>query len=187
MSVATKRRFVQNKCDTEYLELKEGDKIARICESRGNNLHEVEDENGDIYLASMPAKFRRTVWVLRDQFVVLQPIEEGDKVKAEIEHVLDEDNILNMWEQKLWPARFESYAVLITRDSKRAAATTTNEGESSNWIDDDMLPPSDDSESEASGASGSAEEEENSDEDAEPSSASMPRYNPNRQNDPGHK
>lgn len=41
----------------------------------------------------MPTKFRHTVWVKRGQFVILQPIEEGDKVRAEILYVLDAENI----------------------------------------------------------------------------------------------
>ena len=32
---------------------------------RGNNLHEVETAAGDHYLASMPTKFRRNVWIKR--------------------------------------------------------------------------------------------------------------------------
>ncbi|KIH50525.1 eukaryotic initiation factor 1A [Ancylostoma duodenale] len=104
-------------------------------------LFQVEDENGEMYVASMPSKFRKAVWIRRGQFVVLRPIEEGDKVKAEIEHVLDEENVLYIRSQNKfrfsfrWPSRFEEQARLMTRDAKRG---TTGENV---MIDDDMLPP----------------------------------------------
>ena len=37
---------------------------------------------------SMPTKFRKNVWIKRGDFVMVQPIDEGDKVKAEIVHIL---------------------------------------------------------------------------------------------------
>ena len=37
---------------------------------------------------SMPTKFRKNVWIKRGDFIMVQPIEEGDKVKAEIAHIL---------------------------------------------------------------------------------------------------
>jgi probable RNA-binding protein EIF1AD len=36
----------------------------------------------------MPTKFRKNVWIKRGDFIMVQPIEEGDKVKAEIVHIL---------------------------------------------------------------------------------------------------
>ena len=32
----------------------------------------------------MPSKFRKNIWVKRGDYFVVTPIEEGDKVKAEI-------------------------------------------------------------------------------------------------------
>uniref|UniRef100_A0A183F5C0 Probable RNA-binding protein EIF1AD n=1 Tax=Heligmosomoides polygyrus TaxID=6339 RepID=A0A183F5C0_HELPZ len=127
-----KQRYDPN----QFLEASsEGDIIAQVRNARGNNLHEVEDEKGELYVASMPSKFRKAIWIRRGQFVVLRPIEEGDKVKAEIEHVLDEDNILYIRSVNKWPERFEEQARLMTRDAKRGG-----KGEDA-MIDDDMLPP----------------------------------------------
>jgi probable RNA-binding protein EIF1AD len=54
-------------------------------------LHEVFDpkeaEGSSNYLVSMPTKFRKNVWIKRGDFVLVSPIEEGDKVKAEIVQV----------------------------------------------------------------------------------------------------
>ncbi|VDM60584.1 unnamed protein product [Angiostrongylus costaricensis] len=142
MSVSTKRRYVTNKVVSEYYTPVEGDIIAQVRGARGNNLHEVEDESGEVYVASMPSKFRKTVWIRRGQFVVLRPIEEGGKVKAEIEHVLDEENVLYIRSKDKWPLRFEEQAKMMTREAKRGV-----NGEHS-MIDDDMLPSSDSDESE---------------------------------------
>uniref|UniRef100_A0A1B0BQN7 Probable RNA-binding protein EIF1AD n=1 Tax=Glossina palpalis gambiensis TaxID=67801 RepID=A0A1B0BQN7_9MUSC len=65
---------------------KDGQQIVRIA-SRGKNLHEVEtaDTQTENFLAvTMPAKFRKNVWVKRGNFIPVEPIEEGDKFKADI-------------------------------------------------------------------------------------------------------
>ena len=36
----------------------------------------------------MPTKFRKNVWIKRGDYVLVQPIEEGDKVRAEIVQIL---------------------------------------------------------------------------------------------------
>lgn len=122
MSVASKRRYMMNKLDYEMYLPVEGDSIAQVVGARGNNLHEVRynanllltlvtpkvlEESGETYLVSMPSKFRKSVWIRKGQFVVVRPIEEGDKVRAEIEHVLDAENVLYIREQNKWPQRFE--------------------------------------------------------------------------------
>ncbi|KAI1720739.1 translation initiation factor 1A / IF-1 domain-containing protein [Ditylenchus destructor] len=91
-SKATKKRFVTKKLLMELVLPSEIEKVAQVTASRGNNLLEVEDEMGEKYLASMPTRFRNTVWVKRGHFVLLEPIEEGDKVRAEISHILDTEN-----------------------------------------------------------------------------------------------
>ncbi|CAI4223279.1 unnamed protein product [Auanema sp. JU1783] len=170
MSVASKRRFITNKVEREYYEPVEGDIIAQIKGPRGNNLHDVEDQNGEIYVASMPPKFRKAVWVRRGQFVILRSIDEGDKVKAEIEHVLDEESVLYIREIKKWPVHFEDCAEQMTRNAKRG-----NTGDHP-MIDDDMLPPSD------SDYSDEEDDDEEMDEDVEYSSSEDDEeiYNPNR-------
>lgn len=87
MSKATKRKHVVKEVDDLTIPT-ESQSIVRIVESRGNNLHEVADPAGDQYLVSMPTKFRRNIWVKRGNFVLVEPITEGDKVKAEIVRIL---------------------------------------------------------------------------------------------------
>ncbi|KHN80746.1 putative RNA-binding protein EIF1AD [Toxocara canis] len=155
MSVASKRRFVTKQVKSEFVLPEDGDMIAQILGTRGNNLHEVEDASGEKYLVSMPTKFRKSVWVKRGQFVFIRPIEEGDKVKAEITNVLDDENVLYIREQKLWPLRFEQDAERLTREAKRDIGGDRKH----EVIDADMLPPSDSDEDE--------DEEEEVDEQSE--------------------
>lgn len=103
--------------------------IVRILGSRGNNLHEVEsneplpnnrnnDDEGeaeaetetssDRYLVSMPTKFRKNVWVKRGDFVIVEPINEGDKVKAEIVRILTPQHIKEFTKDGIWPDKFAS-------------------------------------------------------------------------------
>lgn len=74
-------------------------------------LFQVDDEKGEKYLVSMPRKFRETIYVKRGSFVFVVPIKEGVKVKGEITQILDNENVLYLREQKIWPKRllFISY------------------------------------------------------------------------------
>ena len=56
----------------------------------------------------MPTKFRKNVWIKRGDFVMVEPIEEGDKVKAEITHILYKEQIKYIREEKMWYVLFSS-------------------------------------------------------------------------------
>ena len=90
MSQSTKRKHVTKELLDDNFELpKENQKIVRIVAGRGNNLHQViEADEKTTYLVSMPNKFRKNVWVKRGNYCIVEPIEEGDKVKAEIVRIL---------------------------------------------------------------------------------------------------
>ncbi|XP_066600219.1 probable RNA-binding protein EIF1AD [Prorops nasuta] len=107
MSKATKRKHVVKEVE-QNLDLPTPlQSIVQIKESRGNNLHEVKDSNGESYLVSMPTKFRRNIWVKRKDFVLVEPILEGDKVKAEIVKILTREHIKWYRSQKCWPIEFD--------------------------------------------------------------------------------
>lgn len=115
MSSATKRKHVTREVEQDF-NLPEGAQIiVKVVAGRGNNLHEVEDHTGDNFLVSMPNKFRKNVWIKRGDFVVVNPIEEGDKVKAEICTILYKEQIKYIKAEKLWPAGFEK-AEEVTQD-----------------------------------------------------------------------
>ncbi|KAL1394833.1 hypothetical protein pipiens_011671 [Culex pipiens pipiens] len=87
----------------------ENQSIVRIVASRGNNLHEVEsaaEGDEERFLVSMPVKFRKNVWIKRGDFVLVEPIEEGNKVKAEICRILTAEHIKLFEKEGVWPKRF---------------------------------------------------------------------------------
>ncbi|XP_053999832.1 probable RNA-binding protein EIF1AD isoform X2 [Hylaeus anthracinus] len=114
MSKATKRKHVVKEVEDLSLPT-ESQSIVRIIESRGNNLHEVVDLTGDRYLVSMPTKFRRNIWVKRGDFVLVEPILEGDKVKAEIVKILTREHEKLYRAQDCWPKEFDETVMLNQR------------------------------------------------------------------------
>ena len=75
---------------------------VQILGGKGNNLHEIETSEGETFLVSMPTKFRKNVWIKRGDFVLIQPIEEGEKVKAEILAILYGEQIKYIQSQGKW-------------------------------------------------------------------------------------
>lgn len=126
MSKVTKRKHVMKEMDTDFFEPPTSNQlIVRILGSRGNNLHEVEsaepiqvaqntDEETETsdpnavnkFLVSMPTKFRKNVWVKRGDYVIVEPIEEGDKVKAAIVRILTPQQIKQFTKDGIWPEKF---------------------------------------------------------------------------------
>lgn len=92
----------------------ENQKIVRVLKSRGNNLHEVEAPDQSVLLVSMPKRFRGGVWVKKGDFVLVEPIEEGNKVKAEIVKILSTDQIKYYKMNNVWPGEF-----CVDTDDKR--------------------------------------------------------------------
>ena len=72
----------------------------------GNNLHEVENELESKFLVTMPTKFRKNVWIKRGSYVLVEEIDEGDKVKAEIVRVLSAEHEKEFKKHNLWPKKF---------------------------------------------------------------------------------
>ncbi|XP_074428236.1 putative RNA-binding protein EIF1AD isoform X3 [Larus michahellis] len=106
MSRATKRKHVLRELLEERVRPGPGQRIVRVLGTPGNNLHEVETAEGTRFLASMPPRFRRHVWIKRGDFLLVDPIEEGDKVKAEMSLVLLPPHVRFLQHQGLWPEAF---------------------------------------------------------------------------------
>lgn len=131
MSKATKRKHVTKEVLDEFILPTENQQVVRVTAGRGNNLHEVETAKKERFLVSMPTRFRKNVWIKRGDFVLVEPIEEGEKVKAEIISILYKDQIKYIQEEGKWPPEF--------------AVKESNPDEG---IPADMLPPSDDEDEE---------------------------------------
>ncbi|RUS79367.1 hypothetical protein EGW08_012858 [Elysia chlorotica] len=134
MSATTKKKHVTKEV-LEELPLPDANKeVVKVTAARGNNLHEVLSSSGETFLVSMPSKFRKHVWIKRGDFIMIEPIEEGDKVKGEITHILFKDQIKHIQENNMWPQSFTNKAETGAGDS---------------MIPNEMLPPSDDGDSDA--------------------------------------
>lgn len=128
-SAATKRKIVIDEFQNfDYPNLALGQEIAKIQGSPGNYLFEVitagsiqgqdleqDQGKGDnneslrpTVLASMPTKFRKTVYLIRGNYVYIEPINDGNKVKYEIIRILAKDHIKRLYQENLWPQEFSS-------------------------------------------------------------------------------
>ncbi|XP_074504049.1 putative RNA-binding protein EIF1AD [Sebastes fasciatus] len=106
MSQATKRKHVVQELLGDFVTPTENQQIVKVTGSRGNNLHEAVTAQGVTFLVSMPPKFRKNIWIKRGDYVIVDPIEEGEKVKAEISFILYKDQIQHLQKQQLWPEGF---------------------------------------------------------------------------------
>ncbi|KAM8717016.1 hypothetical protein ACLKA7_003826 [Drosophila subpalustris] len=130
----TRRKHVlKEMMEDDYSLPTEQQQIVRVVSSRGNNLHEVEAAALDLenFLVSMPNKFRKNVWVKRGDFILVEPIEEGDKVKAEICKILTPEHIKEYTKAGIWPERF----------AKKTARAPTTSNDASDSDSDDSLTP----------------------------------------------
>jgi len=127
MSKTTKKKLVVQE-QGEFVLPTNVEEIVKITSSRGNNLHEVETIKGDRFLVSMPPKYRKTIWIKRGDFVIIEPIEEGDKVKAEIKFILDEEHIKDIKQQKLWPKEFDNAKQTNKESSRDDCAPDKSDG-----------------------------------------------------------
>ncbi|XP_041093991.1 probable RNA-binding protein EIF1AD [Polyodon spathula] len=118
MSQATKRKHVVKEVLGDYVIPSEQQQIVRVLGTPGNNLHEVETEQGERFLVTMPTKFRKNIWIKRGDFLVVDPIEEGEKVKAEISVILHKDYIRYLQKAGVWSEKFCAGASEIDSGSK---------------------------------------------------------------------
>ncbi|CAH1103896.1 unnamed protein product [Psylliodes chrysocephalus] len=108
MSRATRRKHVQLEVlHDDFSAPTENQRIVKVLNSRGNNLHEVEAPDKSTFLVSMPTKYRKNVWVKRGDFVLIEPIEEGDKVKGEMVRILTHEHIKYFKKDNVWPKEFD--------------------------------------------------------------------------------
>ncbi|XP_058161130.1 probable RNA-binding protein EIF1AD [Dasypus novemcinctus] len=144
MSQATKRKHVVKEVLGEHMVPSDQQQIVRVLRTPGNNLHEVETAQGQRFLVSMPSKYRKNIWIKRGDFLIVDPIEEGEKVKAEISFVLCKDHVRSLQKEGLWPAAFSEVDEKHTNNRSRQAqpelpAEPPSSGEESSSEDDSDL------------------------------------------------
>ncbi|KAI3378334.1 hypothetical protein SNEBB_011083 [Seison nebaliae] len=108
MTSTTKRKIVYDEVINKEFDLDESEhSIKRVLKSCGNNLHEVEDEYGNVCLMSMPVKFRKVIWIKRHDYVITLPIDDGEKVKCELVNILTRNHVERLINENRWPQYFK--------------------------------------------------------------------------------
>ena len=107
MSKVTKKKFVHKQVLEEFVLPTAGQTVSRIVHGCGNNLHKATLPTGEEVLVSMPKKFRVNVYVKRGNFVILEPILEGVKVRFEVVNILYPEQIQFIRDHGMWPEEFK--------------------------------------------------------------------------------
>lgn len=68
----------------------------------------LDPETQESYLVSMPSKFRKSFWIKRGDFVLVEKIAEGEKVKGEIVRILSGDHMKEFSRAGVWPKAFQN-------------------------------------------------------------------------------
>lgn len=109
---------------------------------------QVTTPNGEEYLVSMPTKFRKNIWVKRGDYILVEPIAEGDKVKGEIVKIMNKDSIKYYKENNVWPKEFDnSKEDSKTNDDDDDLFVNTNRIHVTTFISDSESDSSDESDS----------------------------------------
>ncbi|KAH8328419.1 hypothetical protein KR067_009028 [Drosophila pandora] len=131
-SISRRKHLIKEMMEDDFALPTDQQKIVRVVSSRGNNLHEVEAAtNEENFLVSMPNKFRKSMWVKRGDFLLIEPIEEGDKVKAEICKILTTEHVKEYTKAGIWPEKF-------TKKSCQEETSAQNQDDSD--FEDDLPP-----------------------------------------------
>ena len=85
------------------------------------------------------SNLRKNVWIKRGDFVVVKPIEEGDKVKAEILTILYKEQIKYIKAENQWPAGFEAAKVVEEEEEEEEEKDKGSEEEEGDSEDDSDL------------------------------------------------
>lgn len=88
----------------------------------------------------MPTKFRKNVWVKRGDYIIVEPIEEGDKVKAEICKILTPEHIKEYTKAGVWPQNFSKKSNDYNGADNKAVTSGLDEDDESEDNDDDLEP-----------------------------------------------
>jgi len=113
----------------------EGQVITRVISIRGSNILEVEYPSGERQLCLMPAKFNKTIWVKRGNYVIVEPFTEQfktveaerSKLKARIVTILLRAQVKHLQKTGLWPAEFNAANASAEVEALQAPADDSDE------------------------------------------------------------
>eukprot|EP01088_Endostelium_zonatum_P009943 TRINITY_DN23259_c0_g1_i1.p1 TRINITY_DN23259_c0_g1~~TRINITY_DN23259_c0_g1_i1.p1 ORF type:complete len:172 (-),score=61.76 TRINITY_DN23259_c0_g1_i1:16-531(-) len=113
--MSKKSKHVQRRALEEVPEPNETLKIVQVTEIRGTNILEVRYPDGNKILCLMPAKFRKTVWVKKGGYVMIEPFSElvkkdqykDVKLLGRVAFVLLHSQIKELKKDGHWPQEFK--------------------------------------------------------------------------------
>jgi len=140
MSAATKRKHVVKEMLEDFSMPRIDQTIVKVLGNAGSNLHEIVTPAGQRSLASLPTKFRRNIWIKRGDFVVVEPIAEGNKVTAEIVRILYPQHIKEIKQSNLWPSEFEPKPIITINTDNKDSSHLSSAGEETDSDDDFDIP-----------------------------------------------
>ncbi|KAL6847540.1 hypothetical protein ACP4OV_022566 [Aristida adscensionis] len=125
--------------------LADGESIMQVLALRGSNVIEVMDGEGVKSLALFPAKFQKSFWIKKGNFVVVdasgrdQALESGSKIACVVSQVLFHDQVRTLEKSDKWPAIFKS----TPKESSEAGTQgpSAEIDDEPNSDEDDDLPP----------------------------------------------
>ncbi|CAJ2641739.1 unnamed protein product [Trifolium pratense] len=134
------RKNLKRATEEKHVTLQDGQCIMQVVSLRGSNLIEVMDASGEKSLALFPAKFQKSMWIKRGNFVVVdesgkkEALESGSKVGCIVVQVLVYAQVRTLQKSAEWPEIFKHDL------NERATVQQENETDASD-DDDDGLPP----------------------------------------------
>lgn len=116
--------------------------IVRVTEMRGSNIVEVVRPSGEKILCLMPAKFKKTLWIKRGNYLIIEPFEEvlnkaDKKLRGRIATVLFPNHVKNIERLGLWPTEWKSDAANVDAKTSRGEEVEEDDDE----VDDEDEDP----------------------------------------------
>eukprot|EP01087_Luapelamoeba_hula_P020211 TRINITY_DN6857_c0_g1_i1.p1 TRINITY_DN6857_c0_g1~~TRINITY_DN6857_c0_g1_i1.p1 ORF type:complete len:211 (-),score=60.69 TRINITY_DN6857_c0_g1_i1:178-810(-) len=120
--------------------------IVLVTALRGGNVLEVQYPNGEQILCLLPAKFNKTIWIKRGQYVIIEPFTElmnnkhknkntiTAKIKGRVVFILLNDHVKQFKKLGKWPAEWTEKAA--EAPSPREEAGTSDDSDTD---DDEYL------------------------------------------------
>ena len=76
---------------------------------------QVRSEKGEEFVVTLPKKFRKNIYVIAGNYVIIEDIEEGDKVRGEIVRILIEKQVKYFHQCGKWPQQFNDCTFLTDK------------------------------------------------------------------------
>ncbi|KAL2649585.1 hypothetical protein R1flu_017713 [Riccia fluitans] len=126
-----------------------GQTLMRVVALRGSNLIEVEDSDAQKTLCMLPARFHKSMWIKRGNFVIVDEgdrekvREAGSKVTGTVAQVLYDEHIKELRKTSFWAPSFDvtEKATKVPVEEIGSKPKLTANVEEEEEDDDDGLPP----------------------------------------------